>query len=1036
MQQQQAQQQPPQQILERPRSRRAPKNVPIYQTPTANGLIDEAEPHQWTLHEVKSRQRFVPLTQLLDYKQGEVFLCSTETQGCLEVLPIFKGKYISSLGGGFNKLFILQDTEENEGIVSSLHPPEYDEFDFTSHEKNFNFPVEKDPDNDSPHENEQPNIEDPFEYVTAFDDKGSISEIKSGRRHLIIRTEAGKLYTYGIGEFGALGLGGTSFSRIPRILKPLADKKVVQVACGEYHNLALTDLGDVYAWGRGFEGQLGISKSVQTSSTPRYIKTFFDHPVKYICCGAFHSIAITNEGKLYAWGEAKTGQCGLGKMLKVELPTEVPVTYQNVPKPMTTEIIHTRITLRAEGNGPDRDVTVPVRFKKAAAGYGHTIALSEDGELYGWGFNVKGQIGIGRVMRKKKNIDEDDFKKRPEDRFGDLDTVYKPTFISSDILGNALPKFYEVACGYYSSFAIDELGALWSWGGGSIGHKDERINESPRRVDTYTENRKFTKMLCGYKTSVFFAPIRVISMLPKSGPSSGGTILSLLGTGFTETDKMMVKFVYGDGKFQRTATCKFNQTSEAINCITPRFDDLDETENIWPQEIEVQLTFDGINFIPAEEKYFVYSAGIQTISMNPRYASVHGGTKLIIDLNIDDKTAENLDTFTIGFQAKQLIYEGGAENQHQDDQDPGTGKSTQRKFVKKEAVNPLSININSPELEKENWICVRGIYHKQKVICTIPRINDLHSDTLFFNVDISLNGQQFSGSPSSFRFYDIQIETISPDGGPSEGGTTVKIIGTGFFDSETKNVKIVSRFGDRLRGLDWNKNEKCYEFKMPPLSWLFGGNSPTPEQEAEVKTEGVNIYLTLNGIEWFDVGTFYFYDADYERIISANFDAKLSEEDRKNLLMREEPEVDPFANCKNEAEVEKKKVELNKIMQQEDDEIKNLFKKAGDFLYLKGQNFIKSPDIVVQFIYENKGTRSKEVYWKNNKRIAVVIPDIEDLEYNKIYPIRVEISYNGQDFSTTGKGINYLALDKDLTPAEKQKIADEELKKLKKGGKK
>ena len=45
-------------------------------------------------------------------RQGEVFICSEDTNGLLESLPIFKGRMINSLGGGYNKLYIIQDTED------------------------------------------------------------------------------------------------------------------------------------------------------------------------------------------------------------------------------------------------------------------------------------------------------------------------------------------------------------------------------------------------------------------------------------------------------------------------------------------------------------------------------------------------------------------------------------------------------------------------------------------------------------------------------------------------------------------------------------------------------------------------------------------------------------------------------------------------------------------------------------------------------------------------------------------------------------
>lgn len=54
--------------------------------------------------------------------------------------------------------------------------------------------------------------------------------------------------------FSANGHGGSKEVISPMILKPLRDKRVIKIACGESHSLILTDRADVYAWGRGFEG--------------------------------------------------------------------------------------------------------------------------------------------------------------------------------------------------------------------------------------------------------------------------------------------------------------------------------------------------------------------------------------------------------------------------------------------------------------------------------------------------------------------------------------------------------------------------------------------------------------------------------------------------------------------------------------------------------------------------------------------------------------------------------------------------------------
>lgn len=59
-------------------------------------------------------------------KVGEIFYCSEETNGTLEPLPQFLGKAITGMGGGFNKMYVLEDGEGCDGLVTPLHPPTND----------------------------------------------------------------------------------------------------------------------------------------------------------------------------------------------------------------------------------------------------------------------------------------------------------------------------------------------------------------------------------------------------------------------------------------------------------------------------------------------------------------------------------------------------------------------------------------------------------------------------------------------------------------------------------------------------------------------------------------------------------------------------------------------------------------------------------------------------------------------------------------------------------------------------------------------
>jgi alpha-tubulin suppressor-like RCC1 family protein len=108
---------------------------------------------------------------------------------------------------------------------------------------------------------------------------GHLQQITSGRDHTLNLTRDGDVFSYGSGTFSAAGHGGSKEVLTPMILKPLRDKRVIKIACGESHSIVLTDKFDVYSWGRGFEGQLGLSKSIEVASTPQYIKTFYGKPV-------------------------------------------------------------------------------------------------------------------------------------------------------------------------------------------------------------------------------------------------------------------------------------------------------------------------------------------------------------------------------------------------------------------------------------------------------------------------------------------------------------------------------------------------------------------------------------------------------------------------------------------------------------------------------------------------------------------------------------------------------------------------------------
>ena len=88
--------------------------------------------------------------------------------------------------------------------------------------------------------------------------------------------------------------------------------RIGEIAAGAYHSVALTLSGRVYAWGRGKELGLGVFIDNGDKFTPQLVKALKRFRVRHISCGLNHTVAQTHDGNLYAWGEGKYGQLGLG----------------------------------------------------------------------------------------------------------------------------------------------------------------------------------------------------------------------------------------------------------------------------------------------------------------------------------------------------------------------------------------------------------------------------------------------------------------------------------------------------------------------------------------------------------------------------------------------------------------------------------------------------------------------------------------------------------------------------------------------------
>jgi alpha-tubulin suppressor-like RCC1 family protein len=155
-------------------------------------------------------------------------------------------------------------------------------------------------------QNSLDNLNVPF--IVASTIKIPIRMCALGKDHTVLLAVEGYALACGSNAYGQLGTGDQADSRMNFTLVQGATE-IKAIAAGHYHNLALTNSGKVLAWGGGSWGKLGLSSDSNVKS-PRSIASLQSSTVEFIACGAHHSTAITLSGDVWTWGKGLRGQLG------------------------------------------------------------------------------------------------------------------------------------------------------------------------------------------------------------------------------------------------------------------------------------------------------------------------------------------------------------------------------------------------------------------------------------------------------------------------------------------------------------------------------------------------------------------------------------------------------------------------------------------------------------------------------------------------------------------------------------------------------
>ncbi|XP_048191808.1 X-linked retinitis pigmentosa GTPase regulator isoform X2 [Perognathus longimembris pacificus] len=239
--------------------------------------------------------------------------------------------------------------------------------------------------------------------------------LSCGDEHTAIVTGNNKLYMFGSNNWGQLGLGSQSTMNKPTCVKALKPEKVKLVACGRNHTLVSTEKGGVYATGGNSEGQLGLGDTEERNTFHQISFFTNQHQIKQLSAGSNTSAALTEDGKLFMWGDNSEGQLGLKNITNVCVPHQVTIGkpinwiscgyYHSAFVTTDGELYtfgepeHGKLGLPsklvANHRSPQQVTGLAGRVLQVACGGGHTVVLTDIGLMFTFGDGRHGKLGLG-----------------------------------------------------------------------------------------------------------------------------------------------------------------------------------------------------------------------------------------------------------------------------------------------------------------------------------------------------------------------------------------------------------------------------------------------------------------------------------------------------------------------------------------------------------------------------------------------------------------------------------------------------------------
>lgn len=264
--------------------------------------------------------------------------------------------------------------------------------------------------------------------------------------------------TFGSGTHGCLGHGNCQDVGQAKIVEALLGYEVQQVACGASHIMVVTADNELFSWGRGDNGRLGLGNE-ETYSVPKSVALGpHFHPCTAFC-GIDSSVVLTQENVMFACGSNRGNKLALDRETRARV--EESLSFMSVP-------------ISSFDNKSIRSV---------ALGSSHGAAVTFDGKLYTYGSNSFGQLGYQREGLSR----EPQVVKSLEDKTVQL-----------------------LACGDMFTVIVTSDQRVFSWGKaarGRLGHEIEENLSSPKLLD-FPEISKVLFVSCSQWRTLVAAKVK------------------------------------------------------------------------------------------------------------------------------------------------------------------------------------------------------------------------------------------------------------------------------------------------------------------------------------------------------------------------------------------------------------------------------------------------------------------------------------------------------------------------------------------------